>query len=166
MLIISSRTEQSTMLKRLALYSIAAVGAVSASQQIDNVAATDYWYASMDHTGDFRGKAPYVGDSYEVFKRVTVGDGKAIQDAIDSGDRHKQWLSSEPRVSSDVLNIHKSWANLYLSIGCLPTFGYLRSRKYHQPSHRYYSCRKRCRRKPIFRTFYIFIAYQHFKSLL
>ncbi|KAL4724576.1 hypothetical protein ACLX1H_008017 [Fusarium chlamydosporum] len=86
------------MLKRLALYSIAAVGAVSASQQIDNVAATDYWYASMDHTGDFRGKAPYVGDSYEVFKRVTVGDGKAIQDAIDSGDRHKQWLSSEPRV--------------------------------------------------------------------
>ncbi|RGP71680.1 glycoside hydrolase family 55 [Fusarium longipes] len=86
------------MLKQLALFSIAAIGAAAAPPLNNGSQATGYWYADMDHTGDFRGKAPYVGDSYEVFKTVAVGDGKAIQDAIDSGDRHQQWLASEPRV--------------------------------------------------------------------
>ncbi|KAL6853068.1 hypothetical protein ACO1O0_007621 [Amphichorda felina] len=58
----------------------------------------------MDHTGDFRGRAPHLddADSYEVFKTVEAGDGAGIQDAIDSGSngnsRHNQWLASEPRV--------------------------------------------------------------------
>ncbi|GKU22616.1 unnamed protein product [Fusarium langsethiae] len=86
------------MLKKLALFSLAAVGASAAPQQNNYSAPDSYWYAELDHAGDFRGKAPYVGDSYEVFKTVAAGDGKAIQDAIDSGDRHSQWLASEPRV--------------------------------------------------------------------
>ncbi|KAF4337283.1 glycoside hydrolase family 55 [Fusarium beomiforme] len=53
----------------------------------------------MDHSGDFKGKAPYAGNNYDVFKTVNVGDGSAIQDAIDSGGRHNQWLASAPRVS-------------------------------------------------------------------
>ncbi|XEV04635.1 hypothetical protein FSHL1_009922 [Fusarium sambucinum] len=89
------------MLKQLVLFSLAAVGA-SAATQPNNYSAPNgpsgYWYADMDHTGDFRGKAPYVSDSYEVFKTVASGDGKSIQDAIDSGNRHKMWLGSEPRV--------------------------------------------------------------------
>ncbi|KAL6918495.1 hypothetical protein FSST1_009990 [Fusarium sambucinum] len=89
------------MLKQLVLFSLAAVGASAVPQQTNYSAPngpSGYWYADMDHTGDFRGKAPYVSDSYEVFKTVASGDGKSIQDAIDSGNRHKMWLASEPRV--------------------------------------------------------------------
>ncbi|KAM0300814.1 hypothetical protein ACHAPM_006109 [Fusarium culmorum] len=84
------------MLKKLALFSFAAVGAIAAPQQLPSSNLS--WYADMDHTGDFRGKAPYAADSYQVFKKVAPGVGSAIQDAIDSGNRHSQWLASEPRV--------------------------------------------------------------------
>lgn len=86
------------MLKKLALLSFVAVGAMAAPQ-LPSRSTAGYWYADMDHKGDFRGKAPYAADSYEVFKTVAAGAGSAIQDAIDSGDRHSQWLASEPRVS-------------------------------------------------------------------
>lgn len=85
------------MLKELALFSFAAVGAMAAPQQLPSSNLS--WYADMDHTGDFSGKAPYAADSYQVFKKVAPGVGSAIQDAIDSGNRHSQWLASEPRVS-------------------------------------------------------------------
>ncbi|KAM0233581.1 hypothetical protein ACHAP5_010342 [Fusarium lateritium] len=83
--------------KRLALFFLKAVSASVAPRANDNASVTGYWYANVDHSGDFRGKAPYVDASYEVFKAVKAGDGAAIQDAIDSGGRHAQWLASEPR---------------------------------------------------------------------
>lgn len=91
------------MLKYLTLFVAAVANTAAAPSTISNVsikAATTYWYANMDHTGEFRGIAPYVdnSDSYEVYKTVDPGDGNAIQDAIDSGGRQNQWLASDPRV--------------------------------------------------------------------
>ncbi|KAI1375779.1 glycoside hydrolase family 55 protein [Hypoxylon crocopeplum] len=72
----------------------------------DNVEkrATSYWYANMDHTGQYRGYAPDLGTdyTYPVFKAVNAGDGAGIQTAInDAGNgnsRNGQWLASQPRV--------------------------------------------------------------------
>ncbi|KAH8171772.1 pectate lyase superfamily protein [Sarocladium implicatum] len=91
------------MLTSLALLATAVANVAAAPSNFHNAsikATTSYWYANMDHTGDFRGIAPWVDDpkSYEVFKTVDSGDGGAIQDAIDSGGRHQEWLASEPRV--------------------------------------------------------------------
>lgn len=66
--------------------------------------ATSFWYANMDHTGQYRGYAPDLdGDNtYAVYKVIQPGDGAAIQAAIndDNGKaRHGQWLASQPRVS-------------------------------------------------------------------
>ncbi|RBQ78001.1 hypothetical protein FVER14953_09443 [Fusarium verticillioides] len=65
--------------------------------------ATSFWYANMDHTGQYRGYAPDLdGDNtYAVYKVIQPGDGAAIQAAIndDNGKaRHGQWLASQPRV--------------------------------------------------------------------
>lgn len=67
--------------------------------------ATSFWYANMDHDGDYRGKAPDIDDdAYSVYVAVTAGDGSSIQDAINSASngasRNGQWLASQPRVSS------------------------------------------------------------------
>ena len=68
--------------------------------------ATTFWYANMDHTGQYRGYAPDLDPdyTYPVFQAVTPGDGASIQTAINSaGDgtnRHGEWLASQPRVSS------------------------------------------------------------------
>jgi hypothetical protein len=67
--------------------------------------ATTFWYANMDHTGQYRGYAPDLDPdyTYQVFKAVNPGDGASIQTAINSGDganRHGQWLASQPRVSA------------------------------------------------------------------
>lgn len=95
------------MLKSLLLLAGALAGATAAPRgavRDVSVKADGFWYAAMDHTGDFRGRAPHLddADSYEVFKTVEAGDGAGIQDAIDSGSngnsRHNQWLASEPRV--------------------------------------------------------------------
>lgn len=66
--------------------------------------ATSFWYANMDHTGQYRGYAPDLdGDyNYAVYKAVQPGNGASIQAAIndDNGKkRHGQWLASQPRVS-------------------------------------------------------------------
>ncbi|RYP77304.1 hypothetical protein DL769_003453 [Monosporascus sp. CRB-8-3] len=67
--------------------------------------ATSFWYANMDHTGQYRGYAPGLdnSDSYPVFVSVNPGDGgagiqRAINDASNGATRHGQWLASEPRV--------------------------------------------------------------------
>ncbi|KAI0379671.1 glycoside hydrolase family 55 protein [Hypomontagnella monticulosa] len=66
--------------------------------------ATSFWYANMDHTGQYRGFAPDLGNdfTYPVFMAVNPGDGAGINDAItDAGNgntRHSQWLASQPRV--------------------------------------------------------------------
>ncbi|KAI1384809.1 glycoside hydrolase family 55 protein [Hypoxylon trugodes] len=66
--------------------------------------ATSFWYANMNHTGDYRGYAPDLGSdfTYPVFKAVNPGDGAGIQNAIyDAGNgnqRHHHWLASQPRV--------------------------------------------------------------------
>lgn len=65
--------------------------------------ATSFWYANVDHEGDYRGIASDIdnSDSYPVFVEVTAGDGGSLQDAINSGvngDRPGQWLASQPRV--------------------------------------------------------------------
>lgn len=67
--------------------------------------ATSFWYANMDHTGQYRGYAPDLDPdyTYPVFKSVNPGDGASIQNAINSGSsgtRHGQWLASQPRVSA------------------------------------------------------------------
>jgi hypothetical protein len=67
--------------------------------------ATTFWYANMDHTGQYRGYAPDLDPdfSYPVFQAVNPGDGASIQTAINSGDganRHGEWLASQPRVSA------------------------------------------------------------------
>lgn len=66
-------------------------------------AGTTFWYTNMDHTGGPRGYAPDLGNDYwyEVFKSVNSGDGRAIQDAIDSNngkERRHNWWASQPRV--------------------------------------------------------------------
>ncbi|KAI1413046.1 glycoside hydrolase family 55 protein [Hypoxylon sp. FL1857] len=66
--------------------------------------ATSFWYANMDHTGQYRGYAPDLGSdtTYPVFMAVNPGDGAGIQNAInDAGNgnkRHGEWLASQPRV--------------------------------------------------------------------
>lgn len=67
--------------------------------------ATGFWYANMDHTGQYRGYAPDLdGDyNYPVYQAVSPGDGAGIQRAINAGTasgqtRHPTWLSSQPRV--------------------------------------------------------------------
>ncbi|KAG6040336.1 hypothetical protein E4U41_000893 [Claviceps citrina] len=65
--------------------------------------SSGFWYAEMDHTGTYRGYAPYVDNatSYPVFQAVESGHGDGIQAAIDSAgaqDRQKEWLASQPRV--------------------------------------------------------------------
>ncbi|KAE9379560.1 glycoside hydrolase family 55 protein [Stipitochalara longipes BDJ] len=65
--------------------------------------ATSFWYANMDHTGQYRGYAPDLDPdfTYPVFQAVSPGDGASIQTAINSGDganRHGEWLASQPRV--------------------------------------------------------------------
>ncbi|KAI2616683.1 glycoside hydrolase family 55 protein [Hypomontagnella submonticulosa] len=66
--------------------------------------ATSFWYANMDHTGQYRGYAPDLGNdfTYPVFMAVNPNDGAGIQNAItDVGNgnkRHSQWLASQPRV--------------------------------------------------------------------
>ncbi len=67
--------------------------------------ASSYWYANMDHTGQYRGYAPGLdnSNSYQVFVSVKPEDGgagiqKAINDASNGASRHGQWLASEPRV--------------------------------------------------------------------
>ena len=86
----------------------------------DAATSSSFWYSSMDHTGDYRGVAPYTDnpDSYNVYVAVTAGDAGSLQDAINSagdGDRHQQWLASQPRVVyippgtyelSNTLNMH------------------------------------------------------------
>lgn len=68
--------------------------------------ATGFWYANMDHSGQYRGYAPDLGSDYNypVFKAVSPGDGAGIQRAINVGTdengekRHQTWLSAQPRV--------------------------------------------------------------------
>ena len=64
--------------------------------------ATSFWYANVDHTGQYRGYTPDIDDdNYAVFKAVNAGDGASLQEAItstDGGNRHGQWLASQPRV--------------------------------------------------------------------
>ncbi|KAI4868767.1 glycoside hydrolase family 55 protein [Hypoxylon rubiginosum] len=75
-------------------------------ESTDNILkrATSFWYANMDHTGQYRGYAPDLGNdySYPVFMAVNPGDGAGIQTAInDAGNgnsRNGQWLASQPRV--------------------------------------------------------------------
>jgi len=67
-------------------------------------AATNFWYANVDHTGSPRGYAPEVSPyTYPVFQAVQPSQGgSGIQNAINSdgngGTRPGQWLSAEPRV--------------------------------------------------------------------
>ncbi|OAQ66884.1 pectate lyase superfamily protein domain-containing protein [Pochonia chlamydosporia 170] len=70
-------------------------------------AGTTFWYANMDHTGGPRGYSPDLGNdySYEVFKSVNSGDGRAIQDAIDSNngkERRHNWWASQPRAMAEM----------------------------------------------------------------
>lgn len=97
---------------RLAAILAFVLGAVSASpiefDDTNNTSvlqsrATSFWYANMDHTGNYRGYAPDLDPdfAYPVYKTVNSGDGNAIQAAINSGssgNRHGQWLASQPRV--------------------------------------------------------------------
>lgn len=80
------------------------LGAVGAVGNI-TTEASSYWYANMDHTGQYRGYAPGLdnSDSYPVFVAVSPADGgagiqKAINDASNGATRHATWLASEPRV--------------------------------------------------------------------
>ena len=68
---------------------------------------TSFWYANMDHTGQYRGYAPDLGNdfSYPVFEAVNPGDGAGIQKAINDAEgssRHGQWLASQPRVRQQI----------------------------------------------------------------
>jgi chitodextrinase len=85
----------------------AVVAAVPAANNTENELvrrATSYWYANMDHTGQYRGYAPDLDPdySYQVFMAATPGDASSIQRAINAGTngatRHPQWLASQPRV--------------------------------------------------------------------
>ena len=48
--------------------------------------ATGFWYANMDHSGQYRGYAPDLGSDYDypVYKAVSPGDGAALQRAINA----------------------------------------------------------------------------------
>lgn len=88
-----------------ALLFLSRATASAASENEPNIdkRATSFWYANMDHTGQYRGYAPDLdGDhNYAVFKAVQAGNGASIQAAIndDNGkSRHGQWLASQPRV--------------------------------------------------------------------
>lgn len=89
---------------------VALLGAVTASPAIvrhhgrsalQPRANSSFWYAAMDHTGQFKGSAPYVDASYNVYVAVSPGDAGSLQNAIDSagsGNRQNEWLASQPRV--------------------------------------------------------------------
>ncbi|UKZ83929.1 hypothetical protein TrVFT333_011744 [Trichoderma virens FT-333] len=98
------------MLKSLAFVA-ALLGAVTASptmarhedRSLEPRASTSFWYAAMDHTGQYRGYAPHTTSpsSYNVFVAVNAGDAGSLQRAIDSassGNRQNEWLASQPRV--------------------------------------------------------------------
>ncbi|KAH8904793.1 glycoside hydrolase family 55 protein [Coniochaeta sp. PMI_546] len=85
----------------------AAVAAIPAANHSENDLvrrATSFWYANMDHSGQYRGYAPDLDPdfSYPVFMAATAGDGSSIQRAINAGTnggtRHPEWLASQPRV--------------------------------------------------------------------
>src|SRR5277367_6707027 len=90
-----------TMMKLAAFLGLLLVGASALSAPENENAnlskrATSFWYANMDHTGQYRGYAPDLDPdfSYPVFKAVNPGDGASIQTAINSGDganRHGEW---------------------------------------------------------------------------
>lgn len=66
-------------------------------------ASTSFWYANMDHVGATRGYAPDLDKdyTYDVFKTVNSGDGRAIQATIDDNngkERMSQWWASQTRV--------------------------------------------------------------------
>lgn len=106
-------THVGTMIKFVAAF-LLLLGGVSAAPASSNDSmaahnlekrATGFWYANMDHTGQYRGYAPDLDPdyTYPVFKSVNAGDGASIQDAINSGSsgtRHGSWLASQPRVGS------------------------------------------------------------------
>ena len=107
------KTHVGAMMKFAAAF-ILLLGGVSAAPASSNESmaahslekrATSFWYANMDHTGQYRGYAPDLDPdyTYPVFKSVNAGDGASIQDAINSGSsgtRHGSWLASQPRVGS------------------------------------------------------------------
>ncbi|KAM0247909.1 hypothetical protein ACHAQJ_009656 [Trichoderma viride] len=66
-------------------------------------ANSSFWYAAMDHTGQYKGYAPHTTnpDSYNVYVAVSPGDAASLQSAIDSdgsSSRQNEWLASQPRV--------------------------------------------------------------------
>lgn len=90
--------------------------------------ASSYWYANMDHTGQYRGYAPGLdnSDSYPVFVAVSPENGgagiqKAINDASNGATRHGQWLASEPRVLIAVLPNGSLHSTNIFTIGRLHT---------------------------------------------
>ncbi|QYT06246.1 Laminarinase [Trichoderma simmonsii] len=98
------------MLKSLA-FAAALLGAVTASptlarhedRSLQPRANTSFWYAAMDHTGQYKGYAPHAPSpsSYNVFVAVNAGDAGSLQSAIDSAgssNRQNEWLASQPRV--------------------------------------------------------------------
>ncbi|KAL7931284.1 glycoside hydrolase family 55 protein [Trichoderma chlorosporum] len=99
------------MLKSLAFVA-ALLGAVTASptmarhedRSLEPRASTSFWYAAMDHTGQYKGYAPHTTSpsSYNVYVAVNAGDAGSLQSAIDSaasgGNRQNEWLASQPRV--------------------------------------------------------------------
>lgn len=98
-------------------------------QNTPRQASSTYWYANMDHTGDYRGYAPGldISDSYSVFVSVKPEDGgagiqSAINDASDGASRPGEWLASEPRVCITDCLSHKwpSWEWTRLTYGPTP----------------------------------------------
>ncbi|KAL6788689.1 laminarinase [Trichoderma sp. SZMC 28012] len=98
------------MLKSLAFVATL-LGAVTASptlarhedRSLQPRANTSFWYAAMDHTGQYKGYAPHAPSpsSYNVFVSVNAGDAGSLQSAIDSAgssNRQNEWLASQPRV--------------------------------------------------------------------
>lgn len=115
------------MLKTLVLAVMAAAATAKPAT------ATSFWYSSMDHTGSPRGYAPNVDNAteYDVFVAVQPGDGGSLQDAITSapgGQRHKQWLASQPRVRCAARNAPQK-LELTLNSGCLYPSGDLRNQR-------------------------------------
>jgi hypothetical protein len=78
---------------------------VDSKADLKERATTSFWYANMDHTGDYRGYAPDLdGDyTYPVYKAVSAGASAsdiqtAINDAGNGSERNSEWLASQPRV--------------------------------------------------------------------
>lgn len=99
--------------------------------------ATTYWYANMDHTGDYRGIAPDIDDGdYKVFIEVSAGDGGSIQGAINSatnGERNGQWLASQPRVSQ--IHTCNCIKKLTRQLGGLHSSWHIRDQQHHRDEH-------------------------------